>query len=42
MRVSPGVGPGIKPHPIFLKVGQSMRLGIEQLGEQRQQVIATP
>lgn len=38
----PGVGLGIKPNPIFLKAGQVMRLGIEGLGEQRQQVIATP
>ncbi|TDQ84437.1 ureidoglycolate lyase [Dongia mobilis] len=38
----PGVGLGIKPNPIFLKPGQVMRLGIEGLGEQRQQVIATP
>jgi ureidoglycolate lyase len=38
----PGVGLGIKPNPIFLKAGQVMRLGIEGLGEQRQQVIDTP
>lgn len=38
----PGVGLGIKPNPVFLKPGQVMRLGIEGLGEQRQQVIATP
>jgi 2-keto-4-pentenoate hydratase/2-oxohepta-3-ene-1,7-dioic acid hydratase in catechol pathway len=38
----PGVGLGVKPNPIFLKSGQVMRLGIEGLGEQRQQVIATP
>ncbi|WP_374372473.1 fumarylacetoacetate hydrolase family protein [Dongia sp.] len=38
----PGVGLGIKPNPIFLKAGQVMRLGIDGLGEQRQQVIATP
>lgn len=38
----PGVGLGIKPNPIFLKPGQVMRLGIEGMGEQRQQVIATP
>jgi 2,4-didehydro-3-deoxy-L-rhamnonate hydrolase len=36
----PGVGSGKKPHPIFLKAGDSMRLGIEKLGEQQQQVIA--
>jgi ureidoglycolate lyase len=34
----PGVGLGIKPEPIFLKRGQVMRLGIEGLGEQRQEV----
>ncbi|MDY0872637.1 fumarylacetoacetate hydrolase family protein [Dongia rigui] len=38
----PGVGLGQKPNPIYLKAGQVMRLGIEGLGEQRQQVIATP
>jgi len=38
----PGVGLGQKPTPIYLKPGQVMRLGIEGLGEQRQQVIATP
>ncbi|GID02918.1 ureidoglycolate lyase [Pseudomonas sp. 008] len=32
----PGVGLGIKPHPIFLRPGQTMRLGIEGLGEQHQ------
>ncbi|MCA7119514.1 MAG: fumarylacetoacetate hydrolase family protein [Acidibrevibacterium sp.] len=36
----PGVGMGIKPEPVFLKPGQTMRLGIEGLGEQRQRVIA--
>ena len=38
----PGVGLGVKPNPIFLKPGQVMRLGVEGMGEQRQQVIATP
>lgn len=38
----PGVGLGQKPTPIYLKPGQVMRLGIQGLGEQRQQVIATP
>ena len=33
----PGVGLGQKP-PIFLKAGQTMRLGIQGLGEQRQTV----
>jgi 2-keto-4-pentenoate hydratase/2-oxohepta-3-ene-1,7-dioic acid hydratase in catechol pathway len=32
----PGVGLGIKPKPVFLRAGQTMRLGIEGLGEQRQ------
>jgi ureidoglycolate lyase len=34
----PGVGLGIKPNPIFLKHGDVMRLGIDGLGEQRQEV----
>ena len=34
----PGVGEGKKPQ-IFLKAGDVMTLGIEKLGEQRQQVI---
>jgi 2-keto-4-pentenoate hydratase/2-oxohepta-3-ene-1,7-dioic acid hydratase in catechol pathway len=38
----PGVGLGQKPTPIYLKPGQVMHLGVEGLGEQRQQVIATP
>jgi 2,4-diketo-3-deoxy-L-fuconate hydrolase len=36
----PGVGMGIKPDPIFLKVGDVMELGIEKLGSQRQTVAA--
>ena len=32
----PGVGLGIKPEPVFLRAGQTMRLGIEGLGEQQQ------
>ncbi|WLI43275.1 ureidoglycolate lyase [Pseudomonas beijingensis] len=32
----PGVGLGIKPNPVFLRPGQTIRLGIEGLGEQRQ------
>ena len=36
----PGVGMGIKPNPVFLKHGDMMRLGIDGLGEQRQQVVA--
>jgi 2-keto-4-pentenoate hydratase/2-oxohepta-3-ene-1,7-dioic acid hydratase in catechol pathway len=35
----PGVGMGQKP-PLYLKPGQTMRLGIEGLGEQRQNVRA--
>jgi 2,4-diketo-3-deoxy-L-fuconate hydrolase len=35
-----GVGLGQKPHPIFLKEGDVMHLGIDKLGEQRQRVIA--
>ena len=36
----PGVGMGVKPQPVFLKPGNVMRLGIEGLGEQRQEVVA--
>jgi 2-keto-4-pentenoate hydratase/2-oxohepta-3-ene-1,7-dioic acid hydratase in catechol pathway len=36
----PGVGLGKKPNPIFLKVGQTMKLGIEGLGEQTQKLVA--
>jgi ureidoglycolate lyase len=35
----PGVGLGQKP-PVFLKAGQTIRLGIEGLGEQTQKTIA--
>lgn len=34
----PGVGEGVKPDPVFLKAGDTMRLGIERLGEQNQKV----
>lgn len=34
----PGVGLGQKP-PLFLRPGQTMRLGIEGLGEQRQRTV---
>jgi ureidoglycolate lyase len=34
----PGVGMGIKPKPVFLKSGDTMRLGIDGLGEQKQAV----
>jgi 2-keto-4-pentenoate hydratase/2-oxohepta-3-ene-1,7-dioic acid hydratase in catechol pathway len=36
----PGVGMGVKPEPVFLKPGNAMHLGIEGLGEQRQEVVA--
>jgi 2-keto-4-pentenoate hydratase/2-oxohepta-3-ene-1,7-dioic acid hydratase in catechol pathway len=35
----PGVGMGQKPNPIYLKPGQTMRLGIAGLGEQQQKVM---
>lgn len=34
----PGVGLGMKPEPVFLKKGDVMTLGIDGLGEQRQEV----
>lgn len=34
----PGVGMGMKPNPQFLKAGDVMRVGIDGLGEQRQEV----
>ena len=37
----PGVGMGQKP-PVYLRPGQTMRLGIDGLGEQTQHVVATP
>jgi len=36
----PGVGMGRTPEPLYLKPGDVMTLGIEGLGQQRQQVIA--
>lgn len=36
----PGVGMGIKPNPIFLRAGQTMRLGIQGLGEQQQTTVS--
>jgi 2-keto-4-pentenoate hydratase/2-oxohepta-3-ene-1,7-dioic acid hydratase in catechol pathway len=36
----PGVGAGMKPTPKFLKVGDVVTLGIEGLGEQRQEIVA--
>ncbi|MGP1680689.1 MAG: fumarylacetoacetate hydrolase family protein [Burkholderiales bacterium] len=38
----PGVGMGMKPEPVFLKPGDVMNLGIQGLGEQRQEVVAYP
>ena len=35
----PGVGMGMKP-PVYLKPGDTMHLGIERLGEQRQRVVS--
>ncbi len=35
----PGVGMGVKPASVFLKAGDVMRVGIDGLGEQRQEVI---
>ncbi|MBZ4207291.1 MULTISPECIES: fumarylacetoacetate hydrolase family protein [Klebsiella] len=32
----PGVGMGQKPQPVYLRAGQTIRLGIEGLGEQQQ------
>ena len=36
----PGVGMGVKPSPVFLKAGDTMRVGIQGLGEQFQTVHA--
>jgi ureidoglycolate lyase len=36
----PGVGMGVKPNPVYLKPGQTIRLGIEGLGEQTQKTYA--
>ncbi len=36
----PGVGMGVKPSPVYLKAGDTIRLGIEKLGEQNQKVYA--
>jgi len=32
----------MKPEPVFLKPGDVMNLGIQGLGEQRQDVVACP
>ncbi|WP_311222174.1 MULTISPECIES: ureidoglycolate lyase [unclassified Acidovorax] len=36
----PGAGMGVKPTPVYLRPGQTMRLGITGLGEQRQRTVA--
>jgi 2,4-didehydro-3-deoxy-L-rhamnonate hydrolase len=36
----PGVGMGRKPDPVYLKAGDAIRLGIDKLGQQQQQVVA--
>lgn len=36
----PGVGMGIKPNPVWLKPGDTVRLGIAGLGEQTQKIVA--
>ncbi|TKC79920.1 fumarylacetoacetate hydrolase family protein [Trinickia terrae] len=36
----PGVGMGVKPNPVYLKPGQTVRLGIQGLGEQQQRTYA--
>ncbi|MDM0089130.1 MULTISPECIES: ureidoglycolate lyase [unclassified Variovorax] len=36
----PGVGMGCKPAPVYLRPGQTMRLGIDGLGEQQQRTVA--
>ncbi len=38
----PGVGMGIKPDPIFLKPGDTVELGVDGLGTQKQSAIAAP
>ncbi len=38
----PGVGMGMKPEPVFLRPGDVMNLGIQGLGEQRQEVVVHP
>ena len=38
----PGVGLGIKPEPVYLRTGQTMRLGIDGLGEQQQRTVEAP
>lgn len=38
----PGVGMGQKPAPVYLRAGQTMRLSVSGLGEQRQRTVAAP
>ena len=38
----PGVGLGVKPNPLFLKVGDVVTLGIQGLGQQSQKIVAPP
>jgi ureidoglycolate lyase len=35
-----GVGMGVKPEPVYLKPGQTLRLGVQGLGEQTQRTVA--
>lgn len=35
----PGVGMGVKPEAVYLRAGQTMRLGIDGLGQQQQKTI---
>jgi len=35
----PGVGMGVKPEPVYLSAGQTVRLGIDGLGQQQQTTI---
>ncbi|NIE65928.1 fumarylacetoacetate hydrolase family protein [Burkholderia sp. Ax-1719] len=37
----PGVGMGQKPQPVYLRAGQTMRLGVAGLGEQQQRAVAS-
>ncbi len=38
----PGVGMGQRPDPVYLRAGQTMRLGVQGLGVQCQRVLACP
>lgn len=37
----PGVGLGVKPQPVYLRVGQTLRLGVSGLGEQCYRTVAS-